>query len=215
MLTSSSCCRHVQNSACSFSLRQDSDITTQGTAPVYVIEMSEDVMSSTRDVIRRRHMLLWCADSSLNHEARLRLLSHILMLVLTQLACGRPYTLQRITGTCGSGHRPNKHNLVHPPKHWNWFRGKLYPKLVLENMLLNSAIQNATKNILIQFFSGMWIYCFISTLENIRLKGREFLKTLHRPINLTETKSRTRWKARGQRRAGKCSGPLLISNARK
>jgi hypothetical protein len=29
----------------------------------------DDVMSSTReDVIRRRHVLLRCADSSLNHE---------------------------------------------------------------------------------------------------------------------------------------------------
>jgi hypothetical protein len=33
--------RHVQqDSACSFSVRQDSDISTQGTAPVYVIDMS-------------------------------------------------------------------------------------------------------------------------------------------------------------------------------
>jgi hypothetical protein len=38
---------------------------------VYVIDMSEehDVMSSTReDVIRRRHVLPRCADSSMNHE---------------------------------------------------------------------------------------------------------------------------------------------------
>jgi hypothetical protein len=72
MLTSASCFRHVQqHSAWSFSVHQDSDISTQGTAPVYVIGMSEehDVMSSTReDVIRRRHVLLQCADSSLNHE---------------------------------------------------------------------------------------------------------------------------------------------------
>jgi hypothetical protein len=84
MLTSASCCRHVQ---------QDSDISTQGTAPVYVIDIKissslGDVMSSTReDMIRRRHVLLRCADSSLN---RLRLSSHVLMLVLTQLVCGRP-----------------------------------------------------------------------------------------------------------------------------
>jgi hypothetical protein len=31
-----------QDSACSFSVRQDSDINTQGTAPVYVIDMSEE-----------------------------------------------------------------------------------------------------------------------------------------------------------------------------
>jgi hypothetical protein len=44
-----------QDSTCSFSVRQDSDISTQGTAPVYVIDMSRhDVVSSTReDVIRR------------------------------------------------------------------------------------------------------------------------------------------------------------------
>jgi hypothetical protein len=30
--------------------------------------VKSDVMSSTRDVIRRRHVLLRCADSSLNHE---------------------------------------------------------------------------------------------------------------------------------------------------
>jgi hypothetical protein len=54
-----------QDSACSFSVRQDSDISTQGTAPVYVIDMSRhEFMSSTReDVIRRRHVLLRCADS--------------------------------------------------------------------------------------------------------------------------------------------------------
>jgi hypothetical protein len=38
MLTSASCCRHMQQeSACSFSVRQDSGISTQRTAPVYVI----------------------------------------------------------------------------------------------------------------------------------------------------------------------------------
>jgi hypothetical protein len=43
MLTSASRCRHVQqDSACSFSVRHDSDISTQGTAPVYVIDMSEE-----------------------------------------------------------------------------------------------------------------------------------------------------------------------------
>jgi hypothetical protein len=75
MLTSASCCRHVQqDSACSFSMRQDSDISTQGRAPVYVIDIKissslDDVMSSTtEDIIRRRHVLLRCADSSLNHE---------------------------------------------------------------------------------------------------------------------------------------------------
>jgi hypothetical protein len=140
------------------------------------------------------------------------------MLVLTQLVCGRPYTLQRISGACGSGHRP-KHNLVHPRIHRNWFRRKLYPKSVLWDMLLNSAIQNATKNILITNFSGMWIYCFISTLENIRLKGREFLKTLHRPINLTETRSRTRWKE-SEDRGGQASAAArylypMQGNARK
>jgi hypothetical protein len=64
MLTSASCCRHVQqDSECSFSVRQDSDISTQGTPPLY------DVMSSTReDVIKRRHVLLRCTNSSLNHE---------------------------------------------------------------------------------------------------------------------------------------------------
>jgi hypothetical protein len=69
MLTSASCCRHVQqDSACSVSESQDSDINTQGTAPVYVIDIKissslDDVMSSTREDV-----LLRCADSSLNHE---------------------------------------------------------------------------------------------------------------------------------------------------
>jgi hypothetical protein len=56
-----------QDSACSFSVRQDSDISTEGTAPVYVIDMSEDQINR-EDVIRRGHMLLRCEDSSLNHE---------------------------------------------------------------------------------------------------------------------------------------------------
>jgi hypothetical protein len=34
-----------QDSACSFSVRQDSDISTQATAPVYVIDMSEEQMN--------------------------------------------------------------------------------------------------------------------------------------------------------------------------
>jgi ribosomal protein L39E len=68
MLTSASCCRHVQqDSACSFSVRQDSDIRTQGTAPVYVIDMSEEQITR-EDVKRRRHVLLRCEDFSLNHE---------------------------------------------------------------------------------------------------------------------------------------------------
>jgi hypothetical protein len=71
MLTSASCCRHVQqDSACSFSVRQDWDISTQrnSTSVRYRHESLDDVMSSTReDVIRRRHVLLRCADSSLNH----------------------------------------------------------------------------------------------------------------------------------------------------
>jgi hypothetical protein len=84
----------------------------------YPHQSLDDVMSSTReDVISRTHVLLRCADSSLNHEwsktasfvscldacldaigvrtwvwitneARLRLLSHVLMLVLTQSVCG-------------------------------------------------------------------------------------------------------------------------------
>jgi hypothetical protein len=68
MLTSASCCRHVQqDSACSCAVRQDSDISTQGTAPVYVIDMSEDQIN--REAVKRpRHVLLRCADSSLNHE---------------------------------------------------------------------------------------------------------------------------------------------------
>jgi hypothetical protein len=51
-----------------------------------------DVMSSTReDVMTRRYLLLRCADSSLNHEwSKTASLSHVLMLVLTQLVCGRP-----------------------------------------------------------------------------------------------------------------------------
>jgi hypothetical protein len=32
----------LQTRACSFSVRQDSDISTQETAPVYVIDMSEE-----------------------------------------------------------------------------------------------------------------------------------------------------------------------------
>jgi hypothetical protein len=68
MLTSASCCRHVhQDSACSFSVRQDSDISSQGTASVYVIDMREEQITR-EDVIRRRHVLLRCADSSLNHK---------------------------------------------------------------------------------------------------------------------------------------------------
>jgi ribosomal protein L39E len=68
MLTSASCCRHVQkDSACSFSVRQDSDISTEWTAPVYVIDRSEEQIKR-EDVIRRRHVLLRCADSNLNHE---------------------------------------------------------------------------------------------------------------------------------------------------
>jgi hypothetical protein len=43
-----------------------SDISTQGTAPVYVIDMSEEQIN--RDVIRSRHVLLRCTDSSLDHE---------------------------------------------------------------------------------------------------------------------------------------------------
>jgi hypothetical protein len=68
MLTSASCCRYLQQDpACSFSVRQDSDSSTQGTAPVYVIDMSEEQING-EDMIRRRHVLLRCADSSLNHE---------------------------------------------------------------------------------------------------------------------------------------------------
>jgi hypothetical protein len=60
--------RHVQrDSTCSFSVRQDSDISTQGTEPVYVIGMREEQINR-EDMIRRRHVLLRCADSSLNHE---------------------------------------------------------------------------------------------------------------------------------------------------
>jgi hypothetical protein len=68
MLTSPSCCRHVQQDlACSFSVRQDSDISTH--MYIKISSSLDDVMSSTReDVIRRRHLLLRCADSSLNHE---------------------------------------------------------------------------------------------------------------------------------------------------
>jgi hypothetical protein len=68
MLTSASCCRHVQqDSASSFSVRQDSDISTH--MYIKISSSQDDVMSSTReDVIRRRHVLLQCADSSLNHE---------------------------------------------------------------------------------------------------------------------------------------------------
>jgi hypothetical protein len=68
MLTSVSCCRHVQqDSACSFSVRQDSDIYTH--IYIKISSLLDDVMSSTReDVIRRRYVLLRCADSSLNHE---------------------------------------------------------------------------------------------------------------------------------------------------
>jgi hypothetical protein len=106
MLTSASCCRHLQqDSACSFSVRQDSDISTQRTAPVYVIDIKissslDDVMSSTReDVIRRRHMLLRSADSSLNHEwSKTDYWSHVLMLVLTQLVCDRPKGMIKFTG---------------------------------------------------------------------------------------------------------------------
>jgi hypothetical protein len=36
-------------------VRQDSDISTQGTAPVYVIDMSEEQINR-EDVIRRRHV---------------------------------------------------------------------------------------------------------------------------------------------------------------
>jgi hypothetical protein len=93
MLTSASCCRHVQqNSACSFSVRQDSDISTQGTAPVNVIDMSEEQINR-EDVIRRRHVLLRCADSSLNH---------VLMLVLTQFVCDRPKICYTFGQTLGS-----------------------------------------------------------------------------------------------------------------
>jgi hypothetical protein len=47
MLTSASCCRHAQqDSTCSFSVRQDWDISTQGTAPVYVIDMCSYPASS-------------------------------------------------------------------------------------------------------------------------------------------------------------------------
>jgi hypothetical protein len=54
-LTSASYCRHVQqDSAYSFSVRQDSDISTQGTEPVYVIDMSEEQIN--REDIRRRHV---------------------------------------------------------------------------------------------------------------------------------------------------------------
>jgi hypothetical protein len=56
------------------------------------VRYRHDVMSSTReDDVRRRHVLLRCADSRLNHDGvRLSLLSHVLMLVLTQLVFGRP-----------------------------------------------------------------------------------------------------------------------------
>jgi hypothetical protein len=49
----------------------------------------DDDMSSTReDVIRPRYVQtrVW-----ITNEARLRLLSHVLMLVSTQLVCGLPY----------------------------------------------------------------------------------------------------------------------------
>jgi hypothetical protein len=88
MLTSASCCWHVQqDSACSFSVHQDSDISTQGTAPVYVIDMIEEQINrEDADTcyfgVRTR---VWIMN-----EVRLLLLSHVLMLVLRQLVCGRP-----------------------------------------------------------------------------------------------------------------------------
>jgi hypothetical protein len=53
-----------QDSACSFSLRHDRhDVKTWHVS-------RHDVMSSSRYVIRSRHVLLRCAESSLNHERR-------------------------------------------------------------------------------------------------------------------------------------------------
>jgi hypothetical protein len=94
MLTSASCCRHVQQDpACSFSVRQDNScaktyapcwahdslkswihflfLLLRNLSHMYIKICSslDDVLSSTReDVMRRRHVLLWCADSSLNHD---------------------------------------------------------------------------------------------------------------------------------------------------
>jgi hypothetical protein len=68
MLTSASCCRHVQqDSVCSFF--SASRLRHQYSRNSTSVHYQHDIMSSTReDVIRRRHLLLMCADSSLNHE---------------------------------------------------------------------------------------------------------------------------------------------------
>jgi hypothetical protein len=66
MLTSASCCSHVP-----FLCVKTQTSVLKEQHQCYVIDMSERQinMSSTReDVIRRRHVLYWCADSSLNHE---------------------------------------------------------------------------------------------------------------------------------------------------
>jgi hypothetical protein len=88
MLTSASCCRDVQQDpACSFSVRQDSDISTIKYLPHWTTSCHQlEKMWKDADTyyfgVRTR---VW-----ITNETRLRLLSHILMLILTQLVCDSP-----------------------------------------------------------------------------------------------------------------------------
>jgi hypothetical protein len=87
MLTIASCCRHVQqDSACSFSVRQDSDISTHGTASVYVIDVSEEQVNN----------VTCCLKTGIVESDR-KLISWTTASIPRQRLCKQLLSLQRIS----------------------------------------------------------------------------------------------------------------------